>query len=61
MMVRDNDSMPELRWEVAVGMRKADDALVDAVNAALDRMLEQGVVSRIYASYGIEPGPPGKP
>jgi ABC-type amino acid transport substrate-binding protein len=42
-------------------MRKADDALVDAVNAALDRMLEQGVVSRIYASYGIEPGPPGKP
>jgi polar amino acid transport system substrate-binding protein len=60
-MVRDSDSMPELRWEVAVGMRKADDALVDAVNAALDRMLEQGVVSRIYASYGIEPGPPGKP
>jgi polar amino acid transport system substrate-binding protein len=60
-MVRDGDSMPELRWEVAVGMRKADDALVDAVNAALDRMLEQGVVSRIYASYGIEPGPPGKP
>jgi polar amino acid transport system substrate-binding protein len=60
-MVRDSESMPELRWEVAVGMRKADDALVDVVNAALDRMLERGVVSHIYASYGIEQGPPGKP
>jgi ABC-type amino acid transport substrate-binding protein len=42
-------------------MRKADDALVDAINAALDRMLAQGVVSRIYASYGVDQGPPAKP
>ena len=47
-------SMPELRWEVAVGMRNADDALVAAVNTALDRILADGTVSRIYASYGIE-------
>jgi polar amino acid transport system substrate-binding protein len=60
-MVRDDDSMPELSWEMAVGMRKADDALVDAINAALDRMLAQGVVSRIYASYGVDQGPPAKP
>ena len=40
--------MPELRWEVAVGMRKADDALVAAIDAALDRMLAQGIVSCIY-------------
>ena len=53
-LVRDPESMPELRWEVAVGMRKADDALVEAVNAALDRLLAEGVVTRIYASYGIE-------
>ncbi len=57
-MVRDYDSIPELHWEVAVGMRKADDALVAAVNDALDRMLANGVVSRIYASYGIEPAKP---
>jgi hypothetical protein len=25
-----------------------------AVNAALDHMLADGIVSRIYASYGIE-------
>ncbi len=58
IMVRDYDSIPELHWEVAVGMRKADDALVAAVNDALDRMLANGVVSRIYASYGIEPAKP---
>ena len=55
------EGVPELRWEVAVGMRKADDALVSAVNTALDRLLEQGVVKRIYANYGIEQSLPGKP
>ncbi len=60
-MVRDYESMPELRWEVAVGMRKADDALVTAVNAALDHMLAEGVVNGIYASYGIEQSLPAKP
>jgi polar amino acid transport system substrate-binding protein len=53
--------MPELRWEVAVGMRKADDALVAAIDAALDRMLAQGIVSCICASYGVEQNPPNTP
>jgi polar amino acid transport system substrate-binding protein len=60
-VVRDSQSMPELNWEVAVGMRKADDALVAAVNAALDHMLAQGIINRIYASYGVEQSPPTKP
>jgi polar amino acid transport system substrate-binding protein len=47
-------SVPELNWTVAVGMRKADDALVDSVNAALNKLLADGTVRRIYASYGIE-------
>src|SRR5262249_29036968 len=47
-------SVPELNWSVAVGMRKADDALVDSINAALGRLLADGTVHRIYASYGIE-------
>ncbi len=60
-VVRDYDSMPELRWEVAVGIRKADDALVQAINTALDHMLAEGVVHRIYASYGVEQSLPAKP
>ena len=55
-LVQDYESMPELRWEVAVGMRKADDALVAAVNTALDHMLADGTVRRIYARYGIDQG-----
>jgi len=47
-------SVPELNWTVAVGMRKADDALVDSINAALNKLLADGTVERIYASYGIE-------
>jgi polar amino acid transport system substrate-binding protein len=60
-MVRAYEGVPELRWDIAVGMRKADDALVTAVNGALDRMLAQGTISRIYASYGIEQSHPAKP
>src|SRR5215472_8411409 len=55
------ESTPELRWEVAIGMRKADDALFSAVNQAIDHMLAQGTVRQIYASYGIEPGVPAHP
>jgi polar amino acid transport system substrate-binding protein len=59
--VRDDAGMPELHWEVAVGMRKADDALVAAVNAALDDMLASGMVARIYAGYGIDQSLPARP
>lgn len=47
-------TVPELNWAVAVGMRKADDALVDSINTALDKLLADGTVRRIYADYGIE-------
>jgi polar amino acid transport system substrate-binding protein len=53
-LVRAYENQPELRWEIAVGMRKSDDALVAKINDAIDRLLADGTVSRIYASYGIE-------
>jgi ABC-type amino acid transport substrate-binding protein len=53
--------MPEFQWQVAVGMRKADDALESAVNAALDRLQADGVIHRIYANYGIDQRLPAKP
>lgn len=49
---------PALRWDVAVGLRGADDALVEAVNAALDRLVSTRVVADIYARYGVEYRPP---
>ena len=48
------DSEPEVRWVLAVGMRRSDDALVEAVNRALDRLIEDGTIAWIYARYGIE-------
>ncbi|MFO1319871.1 MAG: transporter substrate-binding domain-containing protein [Burkholderiales bacterium] len=48
------DSAPELTWEVAIGLRKSDDALVQAVNQVLDTLLSDGTITRIYAKYGVE-------
>jgi polar amino acid transport system substrate-binding protein len=48
------DAEPELAWSLAVGMRRSDDALVDAVNAILDRLVADGSLARIYARYGVD-------
>jgi ABC-type amino acid transport substrate-binding protein len=48
------DSEPELRWPVAIGLRRADDALVERVNGGLAKLLSSGAIAAIYARYGIE-------
>lgn len=45
---------PELTWEVAVGLRKSDAALVAAVNEILEKLIADGTLTRIYAKYGVE-------
>ena len=42
-----------LRWSVSVGLRRADDALLAAVNTALAQLVEQRIPAQIYAKYGI--------
>ena len=44
---------PALRWSVSVGLRRADDALLAAVNAAVARVVEQQIPAQIYAKYGM--------
>jgi polar amino acid transport system substrate-binding protein len=53
-VVRAQDHEPELRWQLAVGLRRADDALVEAVNGALKGLLDDGAIGAIYRRYGIE-------
>ncbi|MGQ0578624.1 MAG: substrate-binding periplasmic protein [Betaproteobacteria bacterium] len=53
-LVNAFDSEPELTWEVSVGLRKSDQALTDAVNEVLEKMLADGSITRIYAKYGVE-------
>jgi ABC-type amino acid transport substrate-binding protein len=54
VVVRAQDHEPELRWNLAVGLRRADDAMIEAVNTALKSLLDDGTIRAIYARYGIE-------
>jgi polar amino acid transport system substrate-binding protein len=49
---------PALRWNVSVGLRRADDALVAAVDTAVARVVEQRIPAQIFAKYGITYLPP---
>ena len=49
---------PALHWSVSVGLRRADDALLAAVDAAVARVVEQWIPAQIYAKYGITYRPP---
>lgn len=52
------DTEPELRWNLAVGLRRADAPFREAIDAALERLAADGTVARIYARYGIQYRPP---
>ena len=53
-LVNAFDGEPQLTWEVAVGLRKSDAALVDAINEILEKLIADGTLTRIYAKYGVE-------
>lgn len=44
----------DLNWNVSIGMIKPDEKLTTRINAALDEMLADGTIRRIYARYGLE-------
>ncbi len=48
------DAEPQLAWNVAAGLRRSDDALVDAINAALERLAANGALAQAYAKYGVD-------
>ena len=51
----------DFRWNVAVALRNADTPLVDAVNRALDTLIADQTIPKIYARYGITYRPPIAP
>ncbi|MEH2535274.1 ABC-type amino acid transport substrate-binding protein [Bradyrhizobium sp. AZCC 1588] len=52
----DNDS--DLNWNIAAGLLHPDDKLQQRVDAAIEALLADGTIARIYARYGIELRPP---
>jgi polar amino acid transport system substrate-binding protein len=57
-MVGVTDEEPRLGWTVSVGLRHADQALLDAVNRIVAALLADGTIASIYAKYGVEHTPP---
>jgi polar amino acid transport system substrate-binding protein len=49
---------PNLNWNVAVGMVSPDDKLILGIDAALEALLADGTLARIYARYDVELQPP---
>lgn len=52
----DNDQ--DLNWNIAAGLLRPDDKLRERVDAAIEALLADGAIARIYARYGIELRPP---
>jgi len=48
-----DEGVADLNWNVAVGMVRPDDALREAIDAALDRLRGDGTIDRIYGRYGV--------
>jgi polar amino acid transport system substrate-binding protein len=49
---------PELQWNVAVRLLNADEALRNAVNQALERLLADQTIPNLFAKYGVSYLPP---
>jgi len=50
----------DLRWNVALGLRNADQPLVDAVNDILRHRMADGSIKAIFDRYGVPYYPPFK-
>jgi len=48
-----DESEANLNWNVAVGMVRPDEKLRDAIDGAMERLLADGTVDRIYRRYGV--------
>src|SRR5208337_1693387 len=48
-----DESVPNLTWNVAVGMIRPDEKLRDAIDEALDELRADGTIDQIYLRYGI--------
>ena len=49
-----DESDQRLVWNIAVGMRKPDAALREAIDQALDTLTTDGTIADIYGRYGIK-------
>ena len=53
-----DESDQRLVWNIAIGMRKPDQALRDAMDKAIDKLSADGTITGIYGRYGVTLAPP---
>jgi len=53
-----DESEHDLVWNVAIGMRRPDEALRHEIDQAIDRLAADGTIARIYQRYGVTLQPP---
>jgi polar amino acid transport system substrate-binding protein len=59
LVVRPPDEAEQqLVWNIAIGMRRPDKALREAIDDAIDAFVADGTIARIYGRYGITLLPP---
>ena len=52
-VIPPDDTQANTVWNLAVGLRRPDAKLRDAIDAALDHLRDDGTISAIYTRYGI--------
>ncbi len=57
-IIPPDDTQADMAWNLAVGLRRPDAKLREAVDAALDRLRNDGTIVAIYARYGVNILPP---
>jgi polar amino acid transport system substrate-binding protein len=48
-----DEALHDLVWNVAIGMRRPDQALRGAIDQAIDRLTADGAIAEIYHRYGV--------
>ena len=52
------DAEPQMAWNIAVGMRRPDKPLREAIDAAIEKLVGDGTMASIYGRYGVTLAPP---
>ena len=52
------DAEPQMAWNIAIGLRRPDKPLREAIDAAIDKLVADGTMASIYGRYGVTLAPP---
>ena len=57
-LVAPDENDRDLVWNVAIGIRRPDDQLRQAIDEAIDHLSAEGAIASIYRRYGVSLQPP---